>query len=299
MKKRLIQAALVWVLTIILAVSAFTILITDPAPVPEKTVGLEEEAEETMQTIQTTLAEKQNVRAAILGDSIAKGYSRDKDLVITPYGNLVMEELAEEDLFSYDLENYGKNGLDCTGMNTDILTDEAVRASISNADVLFITVGSNDLLNTFKNSVREILETETSFRSVDEASEALTQSVAENPMLILKVIEAIQNWDYESFEEQWVQMMETVRSLKKEDTWIVVTNIYNPASNLELPSTMNRVIEEIIRNMNQIMEAHAEEFEYHVADVYHTDVYEHVQEDGIHPDQNGQQIIADRILIHK
>ena len=202
-------------------------------------------------------------------------------------------------LFSYDLENYGKNGLDCTGMNTDIQTDEAVRASISNADALFITVGSNDLLNTFKSSVREILETETRFRSVDEASEALTQSVAENPMLILKVIEAIQNWDYESFEEQWVQMMETVRSLKKEDTWIVVTNIYNPASNLELPSTMNRVIEEIIRNMNQIMEAHAEEFEYHVADVYHTDVYEHVQEDGIHPDQNGQQIIADRILIHK
>lgn len=296
MRKRLVQAIVVWLLTIALTVSAFTILITDPAPVPEDEA---EETVETIQTIQSSLAEKQNVRATILGDSIAKGYSRSKDLEIVPYGTLVMEELAEEDHFSYAVENYGKNGLDCEGMNEDILTDETVRASISSADVLFITVGSNDLLNTFKSSVREILETETRFRSVDEAAKALTESVAENPMLILKVIDAIENWDYPAFEEEWIKMMETVDGLKKEDAWIVVTNIYNPVSNLELPSTMNRVVEEIIRNMNQIMEDHAEEFGYHVADVYHTDVCVHVQKDGVHPDQEGQQIIADRIWIHK
>lgn len=123
--------------------------------------------------------------------------------------------------------------------------------------------------------------------------------MAENPMLILKVIDAIQNWDYSAFEEQWVNMLDTIEDLKKGDAWVVVTNIYNPAANLELPSTLNRVVEGIIRNMNQIIDHYGEEYGYQVADVYHSDICEHVQEDGVHPDQTGQQIIADLIYVHQ
>lgn len=300
MRNRLIQAVLVWMLAVALAVSAFTILITDPAPVLEEEVAAaQEEAAETMATLQMTLEEKQNVYATILGDSIAKGYSKDKSVEIIPYGNLVMEALASEGNFSYAISNYGKNGLDSLRMNTMILENENVCASLARADVIFITVGSNDLLNEFKSVVREILDTDATFKSVEEATDVLAASVAENPMLILNVIEAIGDWDYTSFENNWIQMMEKICSLKKEDAWIVVTNIYNPASKLELPSTMNRVIEEIIRNMNQIMEDHSETYGYQVADVFHSDVYEHVQADGVHPDQEGQHMIADCILVHK
>ena len=42
--------------------------------------------------------------------------------------------------------------------------------------------------------------------------------------------------------------------LKQEDAEIVVTNIYNPVANLKLPSTMNQVVEDIIKNMNGIID---------------------------------------------
>ena len=70
----------------------------------------------------------------------------------------------------------------------------------------------------------------------------LEDAVKRNPFLILKIIDALGNWDYLSFEEQWLSMMDTVCSLKQEDAEIVVTNIYNPVANLKLPSTMNQVV---------------------------------------------------------
>lgn len=297
MRKRILRAVIVFGLMMVLSVQAVTIFITDPVPIE----SAEDETEEAaaVDEVHAWLAGRESVSATVLGDSIAKGYSKDEGVEITPYGTLVMEELAAENDVQYVLWNYGKNGLDSERMNTMILTDEKVLQSLAASDVIFITVGSNDLLNEFKNVVREILETDVKFKTVSEALDVLAQSVSENPMLILKVIDAIQNWDYSAFEEQWVKMLDTIENLKKEDAWVVVTNIYNPVENLELPSTMNKVVEGIIRNMNQIIDHYGEEYGYQVADVYHSDICEHVQEDGVHPDQTGQQIIADLIYVHE
>lgn len=297
MRRRILQAVIVFVLVMVLAVQAVTIFVTDPAPAQAAEGKAVEASEVNME--KTWFADRESVNVTVLGDSIAKGYSRDKEVEITPYGTLVMEALAAENGVPYVIWNYGKNGLDSERMNTMILANDKVIHSLENSDIIFITVGSNDLLNAFKNAAREILETDGKFKTAGEAMEVLSQSVEKNPMLILKVIEAIQNWDYSVFEDQWVQMLDTIEGLKKEDAWIVVTNIYNPAANLELPSTMNRVVEDIIRNMNAIIERYGEEYGYQVADVYDSGVCEHVQEDGVHPDQEGQQIIADRIYVHK
>lgn len=297
MRKQILQAVIVFCLTMVLAVQAVTIFITDPAPA-EVSVDETEEAA-AVDEVYAWLAGRENISVTVLGDSIAKGYSRDEDVEITPYGTLVMEEIAAENDIQYVLWNYGKNGLDSKRMNTVILADDEVLDSLAASDVIFITVGSNDLMNEFKNAVQEILETDVKFKTVDEAMDVLSQSMAENPLLILNVIEAIQEWDYSGFEQQWVKMLDTIDGLKKEDAWMVVTNIYNPVANLELPSTMNRVAEDIIRNMNEIIDRHGEEYGYQVADVYNSDICEHVQEDGLHPDQTGQQIIADRIYVHK
>lgn len=294
MRKRILQTLIVFVLMIVLSVQAVTIFITDPVPVDVSEAETEEVS--AADEVHAWLAGREKVSVTVLGDSIAKGYSKDKDVEIIPYGTLVMEEIAAENDIQYELWNYGKNGLDSERMNIVILADDEVRESLAASDLIFITVGSNDLMNEFKNVVREILEADVKFKTVGEAMDVLSQSMAENPMLILKVIEAIQEWDYSAFEEQWVKMLDTVAGLKKEDARVVVTNIYNPVANLELPSTMNRVAEDIIRNMNQIIESYAEEYGYQVADIYNSDICEHVQEDGVHPDQAGQQIIADRIL---
>ena len=75
-----------------------------------------------------------------------------------------------------------------------------------------------------------------------------------------------------------------------------MTNIYNPVANLKLPSTMNQVVEDIIGNMNTIIDDHAGEYGYSVADTFDSNVSAYVQSDGLHPNQDGQQVIADLVF---
>ena len=204
----------------------------------------------------------QAFHVTVLGDSIAKGYSGDKTVEIECYGSLAAQKISGEAGIPYSYQNFAKNGLDSSGMNEKILPQREVQESIASADVIFITLGSNDLLNECKRVVQEILDTDTKFKSADDALAVLEDAVKENPFLILKIINALSNWDYLSFEEQWTAMMDTVCSLKKEDARMIVTNIYDPAADLNLPSTMNQVVEEIIGNMHSFIDDHAAEYGY-------------------------------------
>ena len=231
----------------------------------------------------------------VLGDSIAKGYSGDKSVQIDCYARLAAEELAAESGMRYTLKNYARNGLDSMGMNEKILTRKEVLMDLEKSDLILITVGSNDLLNECKNAVQDILKTDAKFKSADEALAVLEDAVKSNPFLIIRIIDALSNWDYQSFEVQWMQMMDTVRTARRDETQLIVTDIYNPVVNMKLPSTMNNVVEDIIGNMNSIIEEHAGEYDYMVAKVSESTISAHVQKDGLHPDQMGQQIIADLV----
>ena len=110
-----------------------------------------------------------------------------------------------------------------------------------------------------------------------------------------EMLTSAQVTDYNSFEKEWIQMMKTVNSLKKDDAKVIVTTIYNPAGNMKLPSTLNKIVEDIIENMNAIIEKRAGKYDYEIADVYQSSVTSHLQKDGVHPDSQGQQIIADLV----
>lgn len=295
MIRKIMQTAAVVLLTGVLAVAAVTTYVT----VPDEPAADKETQAEDAGTIESvtasSLAGRQDVYVTVLGDSIAKGYSGDEDVIIEPYSDIAMRQMAEEAGFQYEIASYAKNGLATAGMNKKILTDETVCGSVARSDVIFITVGSNDLLNECKSVVQEILDTDTKFKSADEALRVLKESAESNPLLVLSIIEALENWDYQSFEANWIEMMERIRNLKKEDAWIVVTNIYNPVADMKIPETMARGVENVILTMNEIIEKYAEEYDCQVVDLFHSDVHEHVQKDGLHPDQTGQQIIADAI----
>lgn len=235
------------------------------------------------------------IYCTILGDSIAKGYSSDKSAWIECYGRIAVKEIAKTENCRYGLMNFAKNGLASEGMNEKILTQKRVLCSLDKSDLILITLGSNDLLNECKSVVQNILKTDTKFKSADEALEVLEGAVKKNPLLILNIIDALSNWDYVQFESQWIRMMDTINSIKKDDAQIIVTELYNPVVNMKLPSTMNQVVEDIISNMNSIIRDHAQEYGYGVAELSDSTISVHVQDDGLHPDQQGQEIIADLV----
>lgn len=83
---------------------------------------------------------------------------------------------------------------------------------------------------------------------------------------------------------------------RKSTAQLIVTSIYNPVSNFELPGTMNSIVEDIIQNMNQIMYDCAEKYDYLVVDLLESDICDYTQSDGLHPDQEGQKLIAELAL---
>lgn len=235
------------------------------------------------------------ITCTVLGDSIAKGYSSDKVNPIKCYGRIVTEQLSEENGTWFNYTNYAINGLDTEGLNEKVLSRDTVKWSLNKSDIILLTMGSNDLLNEFKREAQEILNSDTKFRSANQAVGELKDGVKKNPLIVLKIIDALSNWDYESFEGQWITAMDTITQQKKDTAQIIVTNIYNPISNIEMPGTLNKVVEKIIKNMNTIIEKRAAEYGYQVIDLFGSNVAAFVQGDGLHPSQEGQEMIAQMV----
>lgn len=255
------------------------------------------EAAETSETVRTAAdperEEREEIYCTVLGDSIAKGYSGDKSVWIECYGRIAVKQTAVDNGCRYKLRNYARNGLDTEKMNEEILAREDVLRSLEKSDIILISTGSNDLLNECKAVVQRILGMDTGFKTADQALTELEERVKENPLLIFSVIDALGKWDYHSFEKEWTEMMDTITEVRRENAEIVVNNIYNPADGMNLPAPVSQAVGDIIQNMNDIIDRHAQEYDYAVADLAASDVSAHVQSDGVHLDQEGQKIIAE------
>ncbi len=226
-----------------------------------------------------------------LGDSIPNGYYAAQEQEITAYPVLLAGDLHKISGRQVLMGRFTKNGLTTKKLNQTILQEPEVQELLGYADVITLTIGSNDLMNEFKKVSREILNNETHFSTADEALTALQEGIAENPLLLISVASAIGGWDYESFEEQWVLAMENIHACCKEDVQMAVTTIYNPMENRELPGTLNTVVESVISGMNEIIWKHAEEYGYKVVDLFDSGIGELTQSDGLHPNQEGQDMI--------
>lgn len=236
--------------------------------------------------------EGDTIYCAAFGDSIAKGYAGKGQEDLRSYTQLIADWAAMETGIPSECDKFAKNGLDSSRLNSEIMVTEEALAALDRADIITLTIGANDLMQEFKKAAQEVLGTDRKFLSVYDAFDAMQEGVENNPLLIVKVLDVLNNWDYTVFEEQWTTAMDTIAEHRKDTAQLVVTNIYNPVSRFELPGTMNSIVEDIICNMNQIMYEHAEDYDYRVVDLFDSEIVSHTQEDGLHPDQEGQELIA-------
>ncbi len=230
-----------------------------------------------------------------LGDSIPNGYSADDAMQLENYPVLLAEDLQIINQVPVQLMQFTKNGLTTAKLNASFLSQTEVQEALAKSDVITLTIGANDLMNEFKKVSREILGNESVFHTADEALQALQQGISDNPLLLVDVVGAITGWDYDSFEEQWLLTMKSIHSLRKSDSQMAVTTIYNPVEKAELPGTLNAVVKSLISKMNEIIYDHAEEYHYQVVDLLDSGIAEHAQSDGLHPDQKGQELIRSLI----
>lgn len=231
-----------------------------------------------------------------LGDSIPNGYCAAGEPEMVNYPNLLAADLRELGGDCVEFSQFTKNGLSAKKMNRTTLQDEEVLNELETADVITLTIGANDLMNEFKKVAREILNNEKKFHNVYEALDALQEGISGNPLLLVKCAGALGAWDYASFEKEWVAAVETIDRQRQEQSQFVVTTIYNPVEQMELPGTLNAVVEKVISKMNETIYDHAEEYDYRIVDLFDSGIGRCTQSDGLHPNQEGQEMIHDLIV---
>lgn len=164
-----------------------------------------------------------------LGDSIAKGYGLD-DVDTESYVGRVARSL-EQQYGAVRLKNFGKNGLRSEQL-LDILTNqnndqhENYMEEISRADLITLSIGSNDLL--------QYLSADMDFKEFEEhGDEIFTQACERFQENIPKIIDAIHS--------------------QAPQAQLFVNNIYNPCNDIsfELSEHLDEMAEKYIVKMNE------------------------------------------------
>lgn len=240
-------------------------------------------------------AQPQKLWYLAVGDSIANGYSCD-DKELSPYPELVRRQYARKKGIPVELTNIAKNGLSTARFNASKLGEQDVSECIRTADIITVTIGANDLIDAFKTACQDVLGREERFWNMSDAVEMLHAEMKAHPMLVLKAVAVIADWDYDAFEENYCTMMDGITGEAKPSVRMVVTDIYNPTAGLGMPGALDMVVDSIIGKMNSIIRDHAAEYGYRVVGLEEAGISSHIQKDGLHPTEDGQQLIADAVL---
>ncbi len=230
-----------------------------------------------------------------LGDSIPNGYTVLEDDGLKSYPKLLTEDIKKEEDTTVNLSGYTKNGLTVNGLYEKYLSDTKVQEDLKKADLITVTIGANDILNKFRELYQEVFDEDMKVRDIESILKIIQKETTGNPQILAEVAEIIYGWDCEDFERDWKRAMESIRQNRNEDAKVIVTTIYDPVGELEALGVLNQVIEMMINALNQIIINESEEYGYQVADLSEIGTSEYLQSDRLHPNQQGQQMIKERI----
>lgn len=165
----------------------------------------------------------------VIGDSIAKGYG-STDYKEDSFGAVLGKKL------SADVENLGIVGLDTTGL-LEKLDTEQFQDAIEDADVICLSIGSNDLLKPFLSIFAQTLgvdgEEKEMFKKIQDK---LSASAKKNPIdaasklsTAMKKMTDNEQLDKacEDFPQKFNGVVEKINEINP-DALIYANNIYNP-----------------------------------------------------------------------
>ena len=245
------------------------------------------------------------------GDSIAAGYALDD--VNDGYVNLVTKSLNTTS------ENYAVSGMNSTEF-LELLRSNKYEKQIKEADLITISIGSNDLLGKIqelacdafglnKDEVVDIIpELKEAFANAS-ATEKLTMIQKFYTSLTSQETTTMFQQSINGYEQNWKNIVQTLKELNP-SAKIIVTEFYNPFYGVTIPlvggdETINfsDYAETYISQMNQILNSNTTD--YVVAKIHDkfdtkglTNVNISLTDFNIdpHPNVSGHKVIADTII---
>lgn len=249
----------------------------------------------------------------VIGDSIAKGVG-SSDPETKSFGACL------SDKFQGNLTNLGISGLDSSQLKEKLQTEKFKKA-LSKADVIFISIGSNDLLKPFISIVSDGIGADTKNKDVYKALQDRFRELSKKSVLIAasalsSVVHDLN--DNKTLNQACAKFPDNFNSIINElkenypEAVIYVNNIYNPyygvAYDLNGVSILNiyQLCEGYIQKLNLAFAR--DEKNYILMDMYNIfkqEGYTNVRKGSIsnmskasfdpHPNDDGYQLMADYI----
>lgn len=209
-----------------------------------------------------------------LGDSIAYGYglaNRDND----SYASKVRQKY---NISQSNFQNLAVSGMTCAEYYEKIQEEEYTSA-IENADLLTVSIGSNELLGLVTKAVSDVTGVPIdSPNFVQEAQNVfLSASMLEKIKMLTEIYNTFTSEEMKlqieasinSYEDNWSKSIQYIKEINPDIT-IVATEFYNPYYEISLGSyDLGGFVDENIQKMNEILHENSNsESEYKIAKIY-------------------------------
>lgn len=218
--------------------------------------------------------ESEVINYVALGDSIASGYvpgkiNLDKDC----YAYLLKSDMEKCENKSICYENIA-----VSGQPTQSLMLQLQNLDLSNADIITISIGSNDILIPFKNLILTSLGC-VSGNSIDEVANLFSQ-VQKNGLYakyrlsrLMNILSNVSNNDVikESANDIKTNIDSIIKTIRGKNTKakIILTNFYNPYECIEIEYAKGFIesFNNIKQELNEYLRENARENKYYIADI--------------------------------
>lgn len=208
----------------------------------------------------TFIPQEMSIVAA--GDSLTQGVgdSTGKGGYIPYLSNLLKQENG---IGEVNIQNFGVRGNNSEQLLEKIQTSE-VKEAISNADMVILTIGGNDIMKVVKENISDL---------------------------------QLEDFDNQMKEFE-TNLFDVLKSIKKEnpDTSIVLVGVYNPFSKwFSNIQEMNQVVEEWNEIGENIIKLYEHTYFVSIADIFFTDQDDLLYKDYFHPNDKGYELIGEEI----
>lgn len=223
----------------------------------------------------------------VLGDSISTGYGLD-DSQLSYCGYL-------QEYFDADLDNFAKDGKQTSELLEQIENDSNVRESLVNADLICVTIGGNDVLQIFLDSMSEL-----NSKSANTNGEHFEFSQEFVQGFIMKFASAIGPAAAQAG-ENITEIREQIRELNP-DASIIMQTVYNPfETDDEKLNGIMKPLKTFTALYLGVINNAVKQQPVIIADIHekfneNSWLYTNIREFDIHPNYVGHMLIAEEII---
>lgn len=198
-----------------------------------------------------------------IGDSLAKGTGDDKGL---GFAGRTIQTLTEQKIESQLRNNLGINGLKTAGL-LEMLEEKGVKHALQQSNVILLSIGGNDLFQG-----AQALQNGGQLPTWNDLEKAIKEA-GENFKKIIKKLNEI-----------------------NPDAQLVYVSLYNPFTDLkDMKGIGNRAVSSWNLLTSEVLSSYEHTLVVPTFDLYVNNGGRYLSSDHFHPNQDGYQIIAERI----